>query len=281
MPDFLSQPPPRLFARVCWLFYFQATIPFLIWLLVSAPLHAATLRVPQNFATIQQGINAAANGDTVLVAPGTYVENINFLGKAITVKSESGPEVTIIDGNRLGSVVTFMSGEAFSSVLQGFTIQNGLATQGGGITVQNSSPTITNNIITRNDGCDGLGIGTSFGSPIISGNQITNNHRRSCSGGFGGAGIIILGNSSAQILNNIISNNSISSGDGGGISLFSAGTPTIQGNIISGNSASGLSPCAQGGGIVIAQFGNALSANALIVQNLIVNNSAGCGGGIY
>jgi serine protease len=57
----------------------------------------ATIRVPSDRATIQAGINAAANGDTVLIAPGTYSENINFSGKAITVTSEQGPQVTIID----------------------------------------------------------------------------------------------------------------------------------------------------------------------------------------
>ena len=56
-----------------------------------------TIRVPLDYPTIQSAINASANGDTVLVAPGTYAENINFSGKAITVTSEGGPEVTLID----------------------------------------------------------------------------------------------------------------------------------------------------------------------------------------
>src|SRR5438132_13793840 len=70
-----------------------------------------TLHVPADQPTIQAAINAASNGDTVLVSPGIYVENINFNGKAITVTSSGGPSVTIIDGGQRGSVVTFFSGE--------------------------------------------------------------------------------------------------------------------------------------------------------------------------
>src|SRR5262245_23192392 len=66
-----------------------------------------TLNVPADYPTIQSAINAANNGDTVLVAPGTYYENINFNGKAITVTSSSGASATIIDGSHNGTVVTF------------------------------------------------------------------------------------------------------------------------------------------------------------------------------
>ncbi len=62
-------------------------------------LEAATIHVPGDYANIQDAINAAVDGDTVLVAPGTYHERVNFLGKAITVTSEQGPDVTIIDGD--------------------------------------------------------------------------------------------------------------------------------------------------------------------------------------
>ena len=89
------------------------------------------------FETIQAGINAASDGDTVLVQPGTYVENINFNGKNIVVGSltlttgdTSYVSSTIIDGNQSGSVVTFNSGENSNSVLTGFTITNGNGTYG-------------------------------------------------------------------------------------------------------------------------------------------------------
>ena len=75
------------------------------------------------FQYIQQGIDAASRGDTVLVMPYTYVENIDFIGKLIAVKSNDGPGTTIIDGNQAGSVVIFQNGEDENSILDGFTVQ--------------------------------------------------------------------------------------------------------------------------------------------------------------
>src|SRR5689334_8629802 len=143
---------------------------------------AATIRVPADAGTIQQGIDAAAAGDTVLVSPGTYVENINFRGRALTVQSEQGPAVTIIDGNAAGSVVTFTSGETRNAVLRGFTIRNGMNSfNGGGVLIQNSSPTIDGNLIVNNGSCSGAGIYSSFGSPLIQGNTISRNFVAGCS----------------------------------------------------------------------------------------------------
>src|SRR5262245_66446559 len=100
-----------------------------LWVIFSSAvpqLVAATIiRVPADQPTIQDAIAAAANGDTVQVAAGTYVENLNFLGKAVLVTSEQGPDVTIIDGNSAGPVVTFATSEARQSVLNGFTVRNG------------------------------------------------------------------------------------------------------------------------------------------------------------
>ncbi len=109
--------------RVAVFFFIVFTIPVLAF--------PATIKVPGDYPTIQAGIDVAVDGDTVLVAPGTYKENIDFKGKAITVKSEQGPYVTIIDANQNGRVVTFNHGEGPGSVLDGFTIQNGLRTDGG------------------------------------------------------------------------------------------------------------------------------------------------------
>ena len=68
-----------------------------ISLLVLISTNAATIYVPDDYPTIQGAINAAVDFDTIIVRPGTYVENIDFAGKAITVKSEDGPDVTVID----------------------------------------------------------------------------------------------------------------------------------------------------------------------------------------
>jgi len=253
----------------------------LLLLFSSSSQAQSTINVPANQPTIQAAINAANNGDTVLVAPGTYTENINFNGKAITVTSSGGPSVTIIDGNANGTVVIFANSETPNSVLNGFTIRNGLSqfsapTQGtgGGIHIFNASPTISGNVVTNNQAVTGAGISVQFASPIIKGNTITLNHQCCGTGGSGGGGILIGGTGSAQILNNTITNNTLSSAEGGGISL-GASTPIIRGNLISGNSVSGLSPAATGGGIRIVN-----QSDALILDNIIVENSADQGAGI-
>jgi hypothetical protein len=236
-----------------------------------------TIRVPSDQPTIQSAINAAIFGDTVLVAPGTYPENINFRGKAITVTSESGPQVTTIDGRNVDPVVIFASGEGRDSVINGFTLQNGrsdfnnqVSGDGGGIAVRRSSPTIKNNWIRNNQACEGGGIGIDFGSPLIQTNTITGNIT-GCGGG-GGGGISIGGAASAEILDNEISDNV--SSNGGGIYMFAAGTPIIKRNIIKGNMVSLFS--GQGGGLYMVNF-----SDALIVQNLITGNQAASGGGVF
>jgi hypothetical protein len=61
--------------------------------------HAATIYVPDDYTTIQAATDASANGYTIIVRPGTYVENIDFVGKAITVKSELGAAVINVQEN--------------------------------------------------------------------------------------------------------------------------------------------------------------------------------------
>jgi hypothetical protein len=235
---------------------------------------ATTILVPADQPTIQAAIDAASNGDTILVSGGTYIENIDFKGKAVNLKSVNGPATTIIDGGAKDTVVKFSTQETPSSTIDGFTIRNGAVNpsstfSGSGILVGSSSPTITNNIITNNLGCQGSGIDVQFGSPLIQGNTITNNSQGGCSGGTGGGGILVGGASQPQILNNTISHNSTGV-DGGGISLFAAGTPTIRGNFITANTASGA-----GGGIAM---GN--DSDALVQDNVLTGNTANQGGGI-
>ena len=119
-----------------------AKLLFLITALLTltGSLSAATINVPGDFGTIQAAIADAGtvNGDEIIVSPGTYLEAINFNGKAITLRSASGdPADTIIDGGGNGSVVTCDSGETSTTVLDGFTITNGSATYGGGMLITN------------------------------------------------------------------------------------------------------------------------------------------------
>ena len=221
------------------------------------------------FSTVGAAITAAGAGDTVLVCPGTYGENINFGGKAIAVRSLSGPTVTILDGNAANSVVTVESGEGATSVLEGFTIRNGMADfGGGGIRISSASPVIRGNVIVNNQACQSPGIFVNFGSPLIEGNTIANNLQAGCTGGTIGGGIGILGMSTAVIRRNNIYNHA-GVFLGGGIALFGAG-PTIEFNVIQGNSAD------RGGGI-----GMINQSDANITGNVITNNQAASGGGIY
>jgi len=233
-----------------------------------------TLRVPQDFATIQGALDAAIDGDIILVSAGTYYETIDFLGKAVHLLSVDGPQATVIDGYAAGTVVSFVSGEAQTSVIEGFTIRNGkdrTFVSGGGIHILSSSPRVIGNVIEGNTSCDGLGIYSHFGSPVISGNVIRNNVRSGCSGGSGGGGILLGGSGSAVVTGNTIEFNDIKGASGAGISLNSAGTPLIQGNIIRGNRGA-----PNGGGISLVNL-----SDASIVGNLIIGNEAGQGGGIY
>jgi hypothetical protein len=235
-----------------------------------------TIHVPGDQPTIQGAIDAANNGDTVLVAPGTYFENINFNGKAITVTSSSGAvSQTVIDGGQKAPVVTFNNSEGANSVIGGLTLQNGsdvssFSSLGGGIFVESASPTIVGNIIQNNATCfGGGGIVVYWSSPVIRANIIRNNYSAHCSGIVGG-GIYVVGAGAAQIIGNSITDNSTApSGMGGGIGLNGSGTPVIKNNTVARNVAGN-----EGGGISIN------ASDASIVQNLIFNNSAAQGGGI-
>src|SRR5262249_5628173 len=215
---------------------------------VQAP---ATTHAPADQPTIQAAIDAANNGDTVLVSNGAYHENINFHGKAITLTSVNGPLVTIIDGGAADSVVTFRTNEGSNARLNGFTIHNSFSKgsnpnngDGGGVFISNALPVVTNNVITNNKGCEGAGIYINFAGPLLQGNIISNNSAAGCSGGIGGGGIAVGGSSTARIVGNVIADNTmtVSGIGGGGISLFAAGAPNIQNNIFTGNN-SGIQGC--------------------------------------
>ncbi len=120
---------------------FLAVTPLFI-----SPAFSSEIYVPDDFATIQEAIDATVDGDTVIVRPGTYLELIGFPGRAIEVRSLEGAESTIIEGR-----VSFDSGGTRSAVLDGFTIQNSPAGSTG-IYCDGCSPTIRNNIIQGHSG---------------------------------------------------------------------------------------------------------------------------------
>lgn len=226
---------------------------------------SADIFVPDDYPTIQGAINAAVDGDTVIVRPGTYVENIDFVGKAITVKSEHGPGVTTIDGNQKGSVVWFSSGEGVDSVLDGFALTKGSGadlwpprTFGGGICCEKASPTIKNNTISGNSASIGGGIYCEYASPTVTRNIIAGNNAWKVGGGIGfydsspvitgniisgndttvNGGAIYCDNSSSTLTNNTVAWNTAD--HGGGIHCFNS-SPTITNNTVFGNKGASYS----------------------------------------
>jgi hypothetical protein len=173
--------------------------------------------VPLQFPTIQSAINASSNGDTILVLDGTYTgvgnRDIDFNGRAITLKSVNGPESCIINCQGADRGFNFHSGENSQSIIEGFTIASGhVCGPGAGIYCNNSSPTITNCIISGNwseTDCH-IPVGDAYGggiycnnsSPIISNCVIAGNN-----GSVRGGGIYCQSNSSPEITNCIITGN--------------------------------------------------------------------------
>lgn len=271
---------------------------------------AATLSVPGSYRTISAAIAAAHNGDTIAVSRGTYRENLTIMGKRITIRSVSGPAVTVIAGNPGRTPVMIQNVPAGTMTLQGFRIVSGSAPSGqsGGITIANyASPTIRGNEITAGRSNDGAGIlvynhsnptitannihgntaarfgggvfAVMFSSPKITGNTITGNR------GYGGGGIYLENDvsrpsyrSAPSVISNTITNN-VASQAGGGVMLRTGVNAVIAHNTITGNSAP------YGGGIHVETTGSTPS----ISSNVISGNSAltsasqpgsGSGGGI-
>ena len=210
-------------------------IPLILSLLALMPASALaqnTWFVPDDFSTIQAGIDGSVNGDTVIVRDGTYVENINFNGMAITLKSENGPTTTIIDGNQAGSVVTFTGGVGSDAVFEGFTVTNGATGLGGGMFCESSSPTLENCTFTDNTANYGGGLycwNNSF--PTLDNCTFTNNTSVYYGGGM------FCQESSNPTLNNCTFTDNTASWDGGGMYFYIYCFPTLNNCILWNNYA--------------------------------------------
>jgi hypothetical protein len=248
------------------------------------------------FATIQHGINAASSGDTVLVHPGTYVENIDFTGKNIVVGSlfvttgdQDYIQQTVINGNRNTHVVTFASGETAAARLSGLTITNGYAHGtatpgffGGGIMCRLSNPTLTYLRVSDNESTDaGGGLYFDTCSPTIQNVTATNNMAGTGGGGLrfsygspilenvivahnsagnGGAGIQFY-HSDAAVKNTLIAENAGRGGKGGGLH-FDGCSPTFTNVTIVGNWTAG-----QGGGLNVSYYSHPHLVNSIVWGN--------------
>lgn len=258
-----------------------------VFFFLSASAFSAVIYVPDDHPTIQGAIDAAVDGDTIIVRAGKYKETIDFSGKEIVLQSEEGPDKTTIDGRQNGSVVKFVNGEGPGAVLTGFLIKNGNGTRGGyfndyyggGIFCDGGScPLITGNVITENDpeadpenyyGYGG-GIACIYDSHAeITGNRIILNDAVS------GGGIYLSG-SDAVVTDNEISDNSCAYGFGHGGGIYCAADALISGNRITNNEVwDDLGAGGNAGGLYIYKAQPTVSFN-LISENF----SSMSGGGI-
>lgn len=277
---------------------------------LAANVSFAALRlVPASYSTIQSAINASVNGDTVLVSPGTYFENINYRGKYIVVTSKyyqsndySFISSTIINGSTPTNTdsascvrITYTTPAQDSlTVFQGFTLTGGTGTfwadehggsleycEGGGVLLENSKATVQFCIIKNNfairkkpssGSAGGGGIRSGDGAPKIMNNMIINNE-----GMYGGG--IVLNYSAATIKNNVVMNNKVYQAvvgaptyGGGGIWITGDGAETsnVINNTIINNSSAGT-----GGGTGVGRGGGMLDFGSPIntVNNIVWNNT--------
>lgn len=230
-------------------------------LFVSQNAHAVTRNVPSQYSTIQAAINASQNGDTVLVSPGTYREQLEIIGKYITLQStSSNVNDTVIAPNsgKTGIMiqqVPYKSGTPQVKINR-FKITGGNSPdgQGGAITIAHSA------------------------DPIIENCLIDNNHST-----MHGGGILVFNNSHPTIRNNNINNNSAYM-FGGGIFVVKNSSPVIYGNTITQNTATGAvfpNGGASGGGLYLENDTSNTNARStpVITGNTITNNTADFAGG--
>jgi parallel beta-helix repeat protein len=212
--------------------------------------------------SISAALNACNPDDTILVGAGVYNQAISWPDKqGIDLISEYGRDTTVVNGH-----LDFFHPVDTTTVVHGFTIQNGYASySGGGIYIQGGSPIISHNTVAHNRaGQYGGGIYVQGGSPIILNNVITGNRTDRW-----GGGIAFRYDSSPVIAYNTIENNQADENGGGIFSLESS--PVIFNNLIRLNSA-GFT----GGGI------NCWRSSAYIRGNTIIRNMVGgYGAGIY
>ena len=270
---------------------------FFLIITLSVSLCSTIINIPDDYSTIQEGINVAVNGDTVLVADGTYTGAFNreltWDGneKHLTIKSENGPEYSLIDCQNSGRAFSFIeTNQDSTDRIEGFTLINGYISAGwevyggGSICCYNASPIIINNIIRNNtvDEANGGAIFLYNSNSKVIGNNIK--HNIATYSGFPGAcsgGGIYINSGSVVIKDNTIKNNHTisidheSSAMGGGIFAYSAEV-IIANNLIYNNGAHSGGFGSIGGGISLVYCTN----ESKIINNTIFYNFAENGSGI-
>lgn len=298
---------------------FQWTAPWGGWVVAALalagalrPAWAATWVVDADGAPeathtrVQDAITSAASGDTVVVNPGTYRENLVFTGADLHLRGTApvDPDVvaaTVLDGRLLGPVIELEGGETAACIIEGFTIRSGQSDQGGGINGRFSEATIRNNVIEENvalnqggglSGCEGRIEGNTirlnraeFGGAFAScnGEIVSNTIRDNRATDSGGA----FNRCAAAVRKNIIVGNTALN-QGGAIQR---GSGPIEDNFIERNTAlegAGLMVCSGAvrgntiqGNVAQLRGGGVSTCNGTVEGNLIRKNGAPQGGGLY
>jgi len=216
----------------------------------EAPRGSIIFKVPGDFDTIQQAIDAAISGDTVMVAAGTYKENI-VMKSGVSVVGEHA-ETTILDGDKKGNVVVFKNISDKETRLENFSIKNA-ETNLSGVLIENSSPLINRNIIFGNDYAIYI---KGVSSPTIQRNILEQNK----------AGVQVFNLEKVEDSNPLILDNLIYANKKG-INLYN-GRAVIEHNTISYNGDYGL----EAG----ATFGIYLTASAAVIRNNIITDNGSC-----
>lgn len=273
--------------------WFMMVCTVLLWGIMPGQAKAATLYVPDNFATIQAAIAASAVGDVVMVRPGTYVENI-LINKNITVQSTDGAASTVIDGGGL-TVVVRIDSSGSSSVLDGFTITNGNANSGGGIYsgYYAGAPVIRNCTFTNNHAINGGASYSTIGAHPRFYNCIFSGNTANYGGAFYAAGAsvpnvvdsVVTGNSAVYdgggfysphygwfYLSRVHVTNNNAGRNGGGLALVYDGSINLTETVIAGNTAQ-----TAGGGIHMSQA----QSHLVMFNTTVSNNTAPVGGGFF
>jgi parallel beta-helix repeat protein len=253
---------------------FSIVMTFMIT--AGEPVSGNVIYVPGDFPVIQDAINNAVTGDTVLIADGTYTgtgnRNIDFQGKSITVTSKNGPENCVIDCENEARGFIFQSRESWASVMSDLTISNGFTEDyGGGILMVESCPWVHGCILINNHSTfNGGGIfcfrpddntTVKIQSCVISDNKATR----------AGGGICIYYSGNVVLTGLTVTRNNGSSGAG----IYVSGSPdiTISDCIISDNYSGTYS--SKGGGLLLEK-----SRQAIIDKCIVSGNSANSGSGI-
>ncbi len=218
--------------------------------------------IPGDFSAIGDAMMPRVEGAQVCVSAGTYAENVDFGGLAIEIVGVDGPDLTTIQGDCTGSVVTMENGEGPDTVLEGFTISGGCVSSGAGMYLEGVSPTLRDLVVSDNfsDGSGG-GIYAGDSSPTVSEVRIRSNEAHS------GGGLCLRDDSGTW--SGIEVSNNLAEYLGGGVSAYDL-TGTYEDWTVQANQAY------YGGGLYLATHFTS-SGSFEVLDNVAERH----GGGLY